>query len=81
MTEKQKILVEAEIKRHRALAQIDPDRLEVANALQICYINAIRWEVMECRKFPASGRRCALCRAALKTRSLLARAARKLTGR
>lgn len=80
MTERQKTLIEAEIKRHQALARLDPERLDVANALQICYINAIRWEVMECRSFPSSVKKFVLCRAASRVKSLLARAVSSLTG-
>lgn len=81
MTERQKTLIEAEIKRHQALARLDPERLDVANALQICYINAIRWEVMECRKFPSSGKKSVLCRAASRVKKSLARVVSSLTGR
>lgn len=80
MTSRQKDLIEAEIKRHRALARLDPDRLDVANALQTCYINAIRWEVMECRKFQNSGSSSVLSRAALRVKRLLARVANFLIG-
>ena len=76
MTNRQKDLIEAEIKRHRAMARLEPERMEVSNALQICYINAIRWEVMECRRSPSSARPSVLSRAVLKIRSLQVRAAK-----
>lgn len=80
MTNRQKDLIEAEIKRHRALGRLDPERMEVANALQLCYINAIRWEVMECRRSPKSEKSSVSSPAASRTRNLLDRVAKFLRG-
>lgn len=80
MTKRQKDLIEAEIKRHRALARLDPERLDVANALQICYINAIRWEVMECRGYRSSERKSVSSPVVSKIKSLPARVAKFLRG-
>lgn len=86
MTEREKDLVEAEISRRRQLARVAPDKIaaehmEVAQALEACYVQSIVWEVMACREFPRLGKKSALCPMRAPVRRLSARAGGRCSGR